>query len=222
MLEEILSYPEKADPLEVSHYQKILDEMGIKLVPKGTSEIHGIEVLGKGFTSIVILGEMGGARVALKIQRKDANRKNLKKEAYFLKLLEPFNAAPKLITLRKRILIMEFVDGFRLKDFEFERSHVLRFLRIANTLDKLSIDHSQLQGGKHLLVSKDSKCYIIDFEKAGFRTPRNLTSLVSELFLRSGYERTREIFSYNEERLKKALRGYKEKKNLEVVLRVLG
>jgi putative serine/threonine protein kinase len=101
------------------------------------------------------------------------------------------------------------------------KAHIISFFNQCHQLDRLSLDHGQIQGGKHLIIGK--KCWIIDFEKAGWRTPRNVSSLGSELFLKkTHFARTMcELFQVDRDVLLTAFNRYKRDFNIDRILHVL-
>jgi putative serine/threonine protein kinase len=198
---DVLSYPERGRNREL---ERTFKHLGVELIPFGKNRISGIPVLGKGWSSLVVYGIFDNNKVAVKIQRKDSHRISLAREASILRVINNYGIGPLLYVEGNNFLILEYVDGDPVREAHIGREHILSFLEQCHQLDLLKIDHGQIQGGKHLLVGKKSS--IIDFEKAGYRTPRNVTSLISELFLR----RT--------ERLIDATHNYKKNFDIRVIV----
>ena len=134
------------------------------------------KLLGKGHASIVFLVLKNKKKTAVKIRRKKSSRDNLEKEFKMLKKLNKHKIGPKVFSFSKKFnaFSMEFIDGIPLRDFlkteKNQEKIQLVFKRIlsqAKKLDELKITHKQL-GGKltNILVSKNLKITIIDFEKA--------------------------------------------------------
>ena len=176
---DVLNYPERGRNKEL---ERALDDMGVQLIPFGTEKIYGVPVLGKGWSSVVFCGFLQKKKVAVKIQRADATRTSLQKEASFLRVTNTYRIGPTLYYEGETFLIIEYLEGSPIRKVPVRREHILSFFHQCHTLDSLHIDHGQIQGGKHLLVGE--KCWIIDFEKAGYRRPKNVSALVSELFLK--------------------------------------
>ena len=178
-IHDVLNYPErgKNKPLE-----KVFKELGVELIPFGKKRVFGVPVLGMGWSSVVVYGVFNSKKAAIKVQRTDSNRISLKKEASFLKTINKYGIGPTLYHEGKDFLIMEYLEGDPIREAQIRKKHILSFLEQCHRLDLLGIDHGQIQGGKHLIIG--DKCWIIDFEKAAYRTPRNVSSLVSELFLK--------------------------------------
>lgn len=210
-IHDVLTYPKKGRNEELL---RVLGDLGIELIPFGKKEIFGVPVLGKGWSSIVILGILREKKVVVKIQRTDSNRISLGREASFLKIVNSHGIGPTLYHEGENFLVMEYVAGNPIREVSVERGHVLSFLDQCHRLDLLGIDHGQIQGGKHLLIGE--KCWIIDFEKAGIRTPKNVSSLISELFLRT--LKTQDI---DPKKIKETLSDYKKNNNIRPVLRAL-
>ena len=208
---EVLNYPERGrnEPLE-----KILKDLGVELIPFGKKKVFGIPILGKGWSSLVVYGTFNRKKVAVKIQRKDSHRISLAREASILRITNNYGIGPLLYYEGKNFLILEYLEGTPIREFEVRKEHALSFLEQCHTLDLLKIDHGQIQGGKHLLIGK--KCSIIDFEKAGFRTPRNVSSLVSELFLKEteSAQRMRTQIHVDKEKVIESIKEYKKTRNI--------
>lgn len=214
----VLTYPRKERNVLL---ERTLADLGITPLPFGKNVVWGVPVLGKGWSSIVIYGMQEQKEVAIKIQRRDSHRLSLGREALFLRIVNERGIGPTLYHEGKDFLVLEYVEGVPVRNASVQPKHIRCFLEQCHTLDLLSVDHGQIQGGKHLLIGE--KCWIIDFEKAGFRTPRNVSSLVSELFLRKTEcaSRVRSQFSATSESLIKAVREYKKTNNLSLLLDVL-
>ncbi|WP_457753575.1 serine/threonine protein kinase [Thermococcus sp.] len=184
----------------------------------------------KGTTSLIFIGRYREKRVIVKLERKDAPRKNFKREAEILKLLEGHEIAPRLIDYEsfegKDYLVRGFAEGEPLLYADVEKHHLIEIAKKAHKLDVLGIDHGQIQGGKHIIIGKS--VWIIDFEKASTRRkPKNLTSAMAMLFLNENAisKRIREKFEINIEflsELRKALKEYKENRDIERILSLLG
>jgi putative serine/threonine protein kinase len=96
--------------------------------------------------------------------------------------------APKVYEFEEDYLIMEFIDGEELKSAvdKLDKDRLLKvvedILKITLKLDILGIEHKEIQGGRHFLIT-DKKTYIIDFDKAKEKkTTKNFTGAVALLF----------------------------------------
>ncbi|CAB49754.1 serine/threonine protein kinase [Pyrococcus abyssi] len=194
---------------------------------------YGIRVekfLAKGTTSFVFLGSYANRPVIVKFQRSDSPRRNLKKEAEILKMLEGENITGELVLYDeikgREVLVREFIEGELLINSDIERKHVISIAEKTYRLDRLGIDHGQIQGGKHIIVAP-TDVWLIDFEKASMnRKPRNLTSAMAMLFLGENRiaERITKKFNVNKkfrEELLVALREYKKSGNPKRIFDVL-
>jgi len=157
---------------------------------EGLSAALGMELsfLSKGTTSLVFAGRSSDGRsVLVKLQRPDSPRANLFKEFKLLEFLAPLRVAPRPIGYGRfsglEFIVREIADGVEIRNALdiIEGAHVFSMAYKALTLDRLGLDHGQIQGGKHVIVGED--VWFIDFEKAGFRRSNNLTALLSMLFL---------------------------------------
>ncbi|MBU7014511.1 MAG: serine/threonine protein kinase [Theionarchaea archaeon] len=214
----ILNYPHRERNELLEH---ALADLGITLHPFGSNVVWGVPILGKGWSSIVVYGIQEQREVAIKIQRKDSHRLSLGREALFLRIVNDKGIGPTLYHEGKDFLVLEYIKGVPIRDALVQVEHLRSFLEQCYTLDLLNVDHGQIQGGKHLVVGE--KCWIIDFEKAGFRTPRNVSSLVSEVFLRKTEcaSRIRSQVPIPPESLIEIIRNYKKTKDLTWLLDAL-
>jgi len=156
-----------------------------KLENKG---VKIIDVLGKGHRGVVLKGIYNNKEVAIKIPRTDSPKNTIEHEAKILKLLEKYNIAPKVYEFDSDYLIMEFINGEELKSAvdKLDKDRLLKvvedILKITLKLDILGIEHKEIQGGRHFLIT-DKKTYIIDFDKAKEkRTTKNFTGAIALLF----------------------------------------
>jgi putative serine/threonine protein kinase len=181
----------------------------------------------KGTTSLVFLGEFKGRRAIVKLQRPDSPR-SIAPEAKILKTIEPFRIAPPLLftgTFESLpYLVREFAEGEPLLYADLEKRHLFRIAEKTALLDRLYLDHGQMQGGKHIIIGDE--VHIIDFEKANWRKPNNLTSAFSMLFVGKNAisERLYRKFGLDEgfrEEVKEALREYKRTGKLSRLLGLL-
>ena len=78
---------------------------------QGELQVGTLNILGKGYVGVVVLGKIGRKKVAVKIRRNDSPRKNLKKEAELLGITNQSNVGPKLVNFSKNFLVMEYLEG---------------------------------------------------------------------------------------------------------------
>ncbi|MBU7017402.1 MAG: serine/threonine protein kinase [Theionarchaea archaeon] len=203
---DILNYPERGRNTAL---ERTFKHLGVELIPFGKNRISGIPILGKGWSSLVVYGIFDNRKVAVKIQRKDSHRISLAREASILRTTNDYGIGPLLYVEGNKFLVLEYADGDPVGESTMKKEHILTFLEQCHQLDLLNIDHGQIQGGKHLLVGR--KSWIIDFEKAGYRTPKNVTSLISELFLKKTVSAQRMCIHYgvDPEELMDAAHNYK-------------
>lgn len=215
---DVLCYPERKRNKKL---KETFDDLGVDLIPFGEKRVFGVPVLGKGWSSVVICGSFHNKKVAVKIQRTDSNRLSLGREAFFLKITNRHRIGPQLYCEGDNFLILEYLEGISIKKAPVKKSDILSFFEQCHKLDLLKIDHGQIQGGKHLIVGK--KCWIIDFEKAGYRTPRNVSSFVSEIFLKKTQfaKEVTSAFRIDRERLIEATQKYKKTFDITLVLDAL-
>lgn len=177
------------------------------------NNITPVEVIGKGHRGIVLKGfsekykdsEGNYIQLAIKIPRKDTPKNTIFHEGKVLEKTNKFNVGPKVYGFTNEYLLMEYVEGITLKDYinECNREELLwlveESLKQCLKLDLHGIDHTEIQGGKHIIIGKN-KIYIIDFDKARLKNPHNFTSALS-LFFGGGYisEKVKNILNISEE-----------------------
>ena len=136
-----------------------------------------MNILGKGYVGIVVLGKIGRKKVAVKIRRNDSPRKNLKKEAELLKIINKHKIGPKLIASSKNFLVMEYLDGEKIGDWVDGLKKkgsstqlkiiIKKVLEDCYSLDRIGLDHGELSNlTKHVIIGK--KITIIDFETVSY------------------------------------------------------
>jgi len=191
----IMCYP-KASEAELQTRLKELKNHGVKAVEfAGKTSAFNVPVLGKGFVGIVVIAHLDGRRAALKIRRVDADRLGLQHEAEMLAKANSVNVGPKLMSVSTNFLLMQFIDGDLLPDWlethkekERVRGVLSEVLEQCWRLDAIGLDHGELsKAPKHLIVDKEKKPFIVDFETASVnRKPANVTSVCQFLFTSDG------------------------------------
>ncbi len=185
----VLAYP-SSDEMKIRKRVKELSALGIsRICFTGSSLIDGIPVLGKGCVGVVVLAELDGISVALKIRRDDADRPTMVNEGRLLRFANSVEVGPQLISATRDFLVMEFVNGTPL--FKWAESlnpptkHAVRevlndLLWACFKLDAIGLDHGELSHApKNVLVDKVGAPCIVDFESASTtRRVANVTSLL--------------------------------------------
>jgi putative serine/threonine protein kinase len=220
----IVCYPEVVK----TELKKRLDELrklkitGIEF--SGQKQVLNLQVLGKGCVGIVVLALRGKTRVALKIRRTDADRKNMIREAKLLKKANEVGVAPKLIDVCKNFLVMERISGDLLPEWvekkvsKEETCRVLKdILEQCWRLDMIGLDHGELSHApKHIIVNKRQKPIIVDFETASVgRRPSNVTSACQFLFMNKKTSKiSMKLGLEDTKSMVEALRRYKRNRSL--------
>jgi putative serine/threonine protein kinase len=221
----VLCYP-KSTEAEVQKRIIELKEHGVKAVEfVGKASAFNVPVLGKGFVGIVVVAHIDEQRVALKIRRVDADRAGLEHEARMLAKANDVQVGPRLIGVSKNFLLMQLIDGAvlpRWLDANKEEAHVRgvlnEVLEQCWRLDRAGLDHGELsKAPKHILVDKQRKPWIVDFESASVnRKTSNVTSVCQFLFTGGGgvSRAVAEVLGErNREEIVGALRLYKKGKS---------
>jgi putative serine/threonine protein kinase len=231
---DVICYP-KLTQKELQMRLRELERLGILTIEfAGERTVHNTHVLGKGCVGIVVKAFTEGGSAALKIRRTDADRKEMKHEAEMLKIANAVNVGPHFFDLTKNLLLMEHVEGTLLPQWLEKAKHkqtVRNVLRSALEqcwrLDETGLDHGELSHAPKHVIIKNSVPYIIDFETAStFRRPSNVTAMSQYFFIAkdTANQITKITGKINQERLKCALRKYKNektRKNFEAVLQTM-
>jgi putative serine/threonine protein kinase len=233
----ILGFPD-ATKAQISSRIKELKGLGVSSVSfEGPMQIGRQNVLGKGYTGIVVLAKMGSKKVALKIRRTDSPRTSMDGEAKLLEAANKAGVGPKLIKSSRNFVVMEYLDGKKIFDWVKDlrgresaaqlKSVIRKVMFDCYNLDRAGLDHGELSNiTKHVIVGKTVT--IIDFESSSLvRKVSNVTSATQAVFIGSGLAKmVRRVYSVpSKQRIIAALRLYKESGTLasfERVLRVLG
>ncbi len=233
-LQYILCYPTPSKECFNARYSE-LSALNIALiVPYGRTILKGgVRVLGKGYASVVVKAiDFEDNVVALKIRRTDSRRSSLIHEAENLALANTVNVGPRILGFTENIIMYEYVNGVKLKDFieySSEENIVKMFselLRQCFRLDMIGLDHGELSKPySHVLVKEPYKPYIIDFESSSItRKPSNLTSIIGSLIIKNGslQQRLRRILGISRSyEIIEALRKYKKNMGPETFIEVL-
>ena len=229
----VLCYP-KATETELQNRFIELKNHGINAVEfAGKTSAFNVPVLGKGFVGVVVIAHLNGQKAALKIRRVDADRLGLQHEAEMLAKANSVGVGPKFMSVSTNFLLMQLIDGDLLpswlethKEKADIRGVLSEVVEQCWRLDAAGLDHGELsKAPKHIIVNKEQKPFIVDFETASInRKPSNVTSVCQFLFT-SGYGVPRMVAAALGERnsaeIIKALRIYKSQKTRENLDRVL-
>ena len=233
----ILGYP-KATDHQIKLRINELEKLKIKSISlTGPTTLGNLAILGKGYVGVVVIAKRGNKEVALKIRRTDSQRKNMKNESEFLKLVNFVKVGPKIIDVSKNFLVMEYLEGEKFSEWinslkgtgsaKKLKTTIKSILEDCYRLDQIGFDHGELSNiSKHVIVGK-TKASIIDFESSSTkRKPSNVTSITQAFFIGSGIsKKTQKIIKIpSKEKIIQALQLYKQdksQKNFEQLLKNL-
>ncbi len=232
----ILGFP-KATKAQLKSRLKELKKLGVQDVSfEGPMVIDKQNVLGKGYTGIVILAKIGSKKVALKIRRTDSPRASMEDEARLLEAANKVGTGPRLIKSSKNFVAMEYLDGKKIFDWVKDlkgrgravklKQVICKVMSDCYKLDMAGLDHGELSNiTKHVIVGKSVT--MIDFESSSLeRKVSNVTSATQAIFIGSGLAKiVRQIYNVpSKQRIIPVLRQYKKKRtqaSFEKVLEVL-
>jgi putative serine/threonine protein kinase len=188
----IVCYP-RTNPTEIYHRLEELQQHGVTSIEfVGKTNASNIPVLGKGYVGVVVVANMKGQKVALKMRRIDADRLDFSHEAEMLQKANTIGVGPKFIAVSNNFLLSQLIDGDLLEDWlqtprekGLIRKVLVDILEQCWSLDESGLDHGELsKAPKHLLVDKMDMPFIVDFETAStMRKVINVTSVCQFLFM---------------------------------------
>jgi putative serine/threonine protein kinase len=214
---------------------KELETLGVESISfQGELQVGTINILGKGYAGIVVLGKIGRKKVAVKIRRGDSPRKNLKREAELLKITNQSNIGPKLVGFSKNFLVMEYLEGKKIGDLVVSlkkkgsssqlKPVIKKILEDCYSLDRMGLDHGELSNiTKHVIVGR--KITVIDFESSSTdRKVSNVTSATQALYIGSGISKIVGCICKipKKEKMISVLRKYKQEQTRDSFERLLG
>ncbi len=188
----IVCYP-RTNPTEIQKRIEELRRHDVSAIEfDGKTSASNIPVLGKGYVGVVVVAQMKGQRVALKMRRIDADRTDFSHEADMLQKANEIGIGPKFIAASTNFLLSQLVDGDLLEDWlethkdkELIRKVLVDILEQCWRMDEIGLDHGEIsKAPKHLLVDKMDRPFIVDFETASImRRAINVTSVCQFLFM---------------------------------------
>jgi putative serine/threonine protein kinase len=184
----IVCYP-RTTPTEIYQRLEEMQQHGVTSIEfVGKTNASNVPVLGKGYVGVVVVANVKGQKVALKMRRIDADRLDFTHEAEMLLKANAIGVGPKFIAVSNNFLI----DGDLLEDWlqtprekALIRKVLVDILEQCWRLDAAGLDHGELsKAPKHLLMNKMDKPFIVDFETASIvRKVINVTSVCQFLFM---------------------------------------
>lgn len=229
----ILGYP-KATKSQLRSRLKELKLLGVEGVSySGPMQIGKQNVLGKGYTGIVVLAKLGSKKVALKIRRTDSPRLAMDSEAALLAAANKAGVGPKILKSSKNFVVMEYLDGKKIVEWVSElrgrgsaaklKKVIKEILEDCYSLDRAGLDHGELSNiTKHVIVGRSVK--IIDFESSSLeRKVSNVTSATQAIFIGSGLAKmVGRIYKVPpKHKIISALREYKQSRSQDSFKKVL-
>ena len=188
----IVCYP-RTNPTEIYHRLEEMQQHGVTSIEfVGKTNASNIPVLGKGYVGVVVVANVKGQKVALKMRRIDADRLDFTHEAEMLQKANAIGVGPKFIAVSNNFLLSQLIDGDLLEDWlqtqrekGLIRKVLVDILEQCWSIDEAGLDHGELsKAPKHLLVDKMDKPFIVDFETAStMRKVINVTSVCQFLFM---------------------------------------
>ena len=147
------------------------------------NKITDIQYLTSGKRGIVFTGQKGTQKVAMKVINPKSEAINrTETELNFLKRLERYKIAPKVLLAGKNFFVMEFIEGKLILQFIKEskkkaiQATLKKILQMMYLLDTLKINKEEMTRPiKHPIITSDT-ITLLDWERANMtQNPKNLT-----------------------------------------------
>ncbi|WP_440059884.1 serine/threonine protein kinase [Thermogladius sp. 4427co] len=239
-LKRVLCYPRDYCS-ELEYRVSKLLKAGISNIVEEGEDVLGLKLLGKGYSSIVVLAEHPRIGFgALKIRRIDSRRASLISEAAFLNETSRLGCSPQVYYFDDDFIFMEYLDPstcrpldevvekvLRDRDYEGLRKVLMEVFRALFTLDSNKLFHRELnRPGDHILICGD-RVKVIDWESASRHgKASNIPQMASYLLFRSDYSgQLKTILGTRVECVIESLKAYKNDpsiKNFESFINCFG
>ncbi|WP_052833853.1 hypothetical protein [Staphylothermus marinus] len=227
--DEFLSYILCFPKTSCSLYEKrllLLKKSGFDYIVETGKNILGYKIIGKGYSSIIVLAHNKFYGYgALKLRRLDSRRSSLGYEGMILDYLDKTLLVPQLYLWSNEFIFMEYLDPQKCISIDKvitqslirkDRKRTMKLLKkvilALYFIDKLNIDHGELNRPyDHLYICKGEHVKIIDWESSGYRKPHNLTMFMSFLLYRYNHrEELVNLLGLNRNQIIKLLKKYKK------------
>ncbi len=147
------------------------------------NSISNLEKIGEGWRGTVYKGILNGEALSFKVPKSRDFITIIRKEGEILKKVNRFSIGSPLKILGKDFIAYRYIDGNHLKDILNGNNYKILFFQLleqARKLDNLQINKDEMHRPlKNVLVDKNLKIYLIDFERAKFsKKVQNITQLL--------------------------------------------
>lgn len=145
--------------------------------------IKNLKKLGGGWRGQVYKGEFNSKVLTFKIPKNPSFIHLIRKESEILKRINPYGIGGKLEIVGEDFLAYQYIDGIHLNEVinrDNYKNLVFQLFIQGRILDRLGISKDEFHRPyKNVLVDKDLKVHLIDFERAKFTEyPQNITQLI--------------------------------------------
>ncbi|MCX7738191.1 MAG: serine/threonine protein kinase [Hydrogenothermaceae bacterium] len=146
-------------------------------------KVKNLEKMGGGWRSVVYRGDLDGKTLSFKVPLKDIHRHSILKEGKILQIVNREGVGGKLYMIGGDFIAYEYIDGKHLIDIlnHENKEHLLKqLIQQAKILDRLKINKEEMHRPyKNVLVDKELKLHLIDFERAKpTLRPKNLSQVM--------------------------------------------
>jgi putative serine/threonine protein kinase len=232
-LKFLLTYPLFDQNTFDSRLQELLSLEINSVFSFGKVQLHKICMLGKGSVGLVTLARYRKRYFVLKIRRTDANRANMYDEVVYQSVANSIGIGPFLVNFSENFILMELVRGLNIGDwYRSKKTTNDRILKCTGSilqqcflLDCLRLDHGQLNRlDSHIIVSKEGRPIILDFESSSTRRrASNVTSVSQSIFLHGPiFSRLEGSIDNDRKHIMKCIKEYKMDMNHEKFKKIVG
>ena len=184
-------------------------------------EIKNLEKIGEGWRGSIFKGNFKGQILSFKVPSEPIHISSILKEGEILKIVNKAGIGGKLILQGEDFIAYKFIEGKELRHVINEQNAkkiLSQILEQARTLDILKITKEEMHRlHANVLVNKDLKVYLIDFERAKkSEKPKNVTQFVQ--FLITGG--TQYLGNFNKKEAINLMKEYKQNQSDENFLKI--
>ena len=184
-------------------------------------KIKNLQKIGEGWRGNIFKGEFEGKILAFKVPSESIHIHPILKEGEILKIVNKSGIGGKLVLRGEDFIAYEFIEGKELRHIinkQNAKKILSQILEQARKLDKLQITKEEMHRiHANVLVDKDLKVYLIDFERAKrSKKPKNITQFVQ--FLITGG--TEYLGEFDKKKAVELMKNYKSSQTEENFLKI--
>lgn len=195
--------------------------------------IINIKFFAKGKRGFLYQGKLNNKRVIIKTKNPRSEAKGrIDNEIKFLKILEKYKIAPKILLAKRDFFVYEYISGVFIKEFieKSNKNNIIAVLKrifdMMFLLDKLKINKGEMHHPlKHIILDDKKgkiKISLVDFERANCtKKPKNVTQFCQFLIIMQNTLKKKKII-INQQKIIYLAKIYKNKINKQNVENIKG